>query len=163
MPLSTPAAPHSLIVPVGTSVGLGAAVWPTANRALYMRFAVGVSTPIRYVNWRCDVQSGNVQLGVVSLTATAYTAYTRVANSGVIACPAAGDIRTDLGSTLLAPGTYAAFLWADNVTFQARLATNSGLASQRVCGIESSLAGGVTASGTVTWSTTQIVLSLESG
>lgn len=163
MPIYTPQSPHSLIIPAATTPGLGAAVWPAANRAIYMRFATSINTPIRYINWRCDVQSGNVQLGIVSLAATAFTAYTRIVHTGVIACPTAGDIRTDLGTTLLAPGTYAAFLWADNTTFQARNSSNSGIGAVRACGIESSLATGVTATGTVTWSTAYVTLSLETG
>jgi hypothetical protein len=163
MPLYNPQVPHSLIVPPGAILNPGAAVWPAANRAIYMRFDLGGATPIRYINWSCGVQSGNVQVGIVSIAPTAFTAYTRIAHSGVIACPAAGDIRTDLGSTLYPAGTYAAFLWADNITFQARHSSNSGLTVLRACGIESSLAAGVTATGTITWSSSSLAITVEAG
>jgi hypothetical protein len=114
--------------------------------------------PARHLNWVCAVQSGNVQVGVVALSGANATTYTRVMDSGVIACPAAGDIRTDLGATRLGVGDYAMYLQADNVTFQARYASSSGLTALRVAG---QVAGTIGTSGSLTWATGFVNLSLE--
>jgi hypothetical protein len=135
-----------------------AAVWPAANRAILMRFSLPTPGVYRYLNWVCAVQSGNVQVGVVSLSGANATTYSRVMNSGVIACPAVGDIRTDLGATTLPAGDYAMFLQADNTTFQSRYASSSGLTALRVAGL---VAGTIGTSGTVTWSTGFVNLALE--
>jgi hypothetical protein len=141
---------------------LGAATaWPAVNRAVFVRCGVTVGGTYRYLNWRCDVQSGNVQVGVVRLSGVDHADFTRVMNSGVIACPAAGNIRTDLGATYLTPGDYAMFLWADNVTFQARYASNSGLTVLRANATLSSLATGVQATGTFAYGTELVAMTLE--
>jgi len=147
----------TLVAPLNPT-GASAAVWPAVNRALFMRFNLPVPTTMRYLNWVCSVQSGNVQVGVVSLSGANRTSYSRVMSSGVIACPAAANIRTDLGATALAAGSYAMFLWADNTTFQTRNTTGG---AYRYGGIHSSLSGGVTTSGTLTWDTVVVNMSLE--
>lgn len=161
MPLYTPPVGPAQILTPGVFLNPGATTWPTANRALFGRVQVPVATTIRYINWIVSVQSGNIQVGIVSLSGTDRTTYTRIAHSGVIACPAAADIRTDLGATLLAPGDYAAFLWADNITFQTRTATASGQSTHRWAGSATGLASGVGGSGTLTWSTAFTSLALE--
>jgi len=160
MPLYLRPTPQALVVPQ-YNAGIAAGAWPAVNRAVFVRFQLTVATPLRYLNWTCDVQSGNVQAGVVSLSGTDRTTYARVMSSGVIACPAAGSIRTDLGLTLLAPGDYAMFLWADNVTFQTRYGTASALTAMRITGIASSLASGVGTTGTLTWSNVVLNCCLE--
>lgn len=148
----------TLVAPLNTT-GASNAVWPAANRALFMRLPVlTVATTFRYINWIVGTASGNVQVGVVSLSGANRTSFTRVMNSGVIACPTAGNIRTDLGATSLPAGEYAAFLWADNTTFQTRNTTGGAL---RYGGILSSLASGVQSSGTLSWDTVVVNMSLE--
>lgn len=160
MPLYTRPAPPALVSPL-YNASVGAAVWGAINRAVFMRFHLPVAAPLRYLNWVVGTQSGNVQVGVVSLSGTDRATYARVMNSGVIACPAAGNIRTDLGLTLLPAGDYAMFLWADNVTFQTRTATASGNQALRFHGIASSLASGVGTSGTLQWDVALVNLTLE--
>jgi hypothetical protein len=157
--ITNPAAAPTQIMQLNSLVS--AAVWPAVNRAVFARFALPTGGVYRYLKWRCDVQSGNVQVGVVALSGTDHTSYTRAMNSGVIACPAAGDIRTDLGATYLPAGDYAMFLWADNVTFQGRTASNSNLATLRSGAIASSLATGVGTSGTFAWDNQFVNLALE--
>jgi hypothetical protein len=82
-------------------------------------------------------------------------------DSGVIACPAPADIRTDLGVTTLAPGDYAMFLWADNTTFQTRYSTASSLPALRWCGVATVTGAGVPTSGTLTWSNGLVNMALE--
>ena len=148
----------TLMAPLNIT-GVSVAAWPVANTAIFMRLPVlTVATTFRYINWIVGTASGNVQLGVVSLSGANRTSYTRVMSSGVIACPTAGDIRTDLGATTLAAGGYAMFVWADNTTFQTRNGTGGAV---RYGGIASSLASGVGTSGTLTWSNTVVNMSLE--
>lgn len=160
MPLYPPAAPAALVSPLYNNAVAGGA-WPAINRAIFMRFPLYLPNPLRYALWSVAVQSGNVQVGVVALSGTDRTTYTRVMNSGVIACPAAANIRTDLGLTTLPTGDYAMFMWADNVTFQTRYSTASGHAALRQLGAASSLAAGVPASGTLAWDVGLVNMSLE--
>lgn len=160
MPLYPPVAPAALVAPT-YNTAVAAAVWPAINRAIFMRFPLYVPNPLRYALWVVGVQSGNVQLGVVQLSGTDRTNYTRVMNTGIIACPAAGNIRTDLGTTVLPAGDYAMFMWADNVTFQARYSTASGHQALRQMGSASSLATGVLGTGTLTWDVGLVNMSLE--
>lgn len=150
----------TLVPPFYTS-SVSAAAWPATNRAVFMRFYLPVTTTLRYLNWVSSTQSGNVQVGVVSLSGANRLSYTRVMNSGTFACPAAGNIRTDLGATALPPGDYAMFLWADNTTFQTRTATASGIQALRYVGTASSLTTGVGTSGTLTWDVQLVGISLE--
>jgi len=142
------------------SAAVSAATWTANNEAVFMRCALPVATPLRYLNWICSVQSGNVQVGVVSLSGANRTSFTRVMDSGVIACPAAANIRTDLGLTTLPAGDYAMFMWADNTTFQTPKSTASSLPSLRWCGV-ATISGGVGTTGTLTWSNRLVNLSLE--
>jgi len=155
------AATPALIVTGASYLNPTQTVWPAANRAIFSRFQLTVDTPLRYVLWRCDVSSGNVHVGIVRLSGTDHGTFTRLAHTGVIACPAAGDIRTDLGVATYVAGDYAAFLWADNTTFATRTATASVLPSQRIVGIASSLTTGVISSGPFSWNNQYTVLSVE--
>lgn len=154
-------APTLILPPAATVSSPSALAWTAANRAVFDRFYVSRPTTVRYLNWRVDVASGNVQVGVVRLGGAGMADFTRVAHSGVIACPAAADIRTDLGATVLTPGEYALFQWADNVTMQTRWFSGTALATLRTCGILSSAASGVPATGTLTWSNIFVCASLE--
>jgi hypothetical protein len=158
--LSSPTTAPALVSPFYNGAA-SAAAWPAANRAVFMRLTVPTTATIRYLNWIVGTASGNVQVGVVALSGTNRTSYTSVVTSGVIACPAAGDIRTDLGAVTLPAGDYAGFIWSDNATFQTRYGTASGLKAMRFAGIASSLASGVPASGTLQWDTALVNLSLE--
>lgn len=154
---SAVASPTLIVPPV--SVGFAAAVW-TVNAARFMRFQLSAAGTFRYINWTCAVQSGNVQVGVVALSGAGHTTYTPVVSTGVIACPAAADIRSDVGATLLQPGDYALYFWADNATVQVPK-SGSAIASLKGTANALSLTSGVITSGTLTYSTTAVALSLE--
>lgn len=151
----------SLIVPPAACFLASAAVWGAAQRAVFDRFDVATPTTLRYMGWRVEAASGNVQVGVVKLSGTGLLNYNKVMDSGVIACPTAGDIRTDLGATVLLPGTYAAFLWADNTTFSTRWSGQTALSCMRTVGLVASLASGVPSSGTLAWNSFYFNCSLE--
>lgn len=159
--ITVAAATPALIVAGAALLNPAAAVWPAANRALFSRFSLATDTPLRYVLWRCDTSSGNVMLGIVRLSGADHGTFVRLANTGIIACPTAGDIRTDLGAVTYPAGDYAVFLWADNTTMQTRVATASVLPSQRIAGIASSLTTGVISSGPLSWGNQYTVLSVE--
>ena len=161
MPLSVPVAGPTVVASPLVALTATAAAWPAANRAVFNRFALVVPTVLRYINWEVGTSSGNVQLGVVRLSGAGRTSYSRVMNTGVIACPGSGAQRTDLGATTLAAGDYAAFLWADNTTMTTRYVTNAATAGLKLCGLENSLTSGVGASGTITFNQGHVTLVLE--
>lgn len=125
----------TIITPPGAVIAAsGAAAWYTANAATFMRFHVPAARTYRYVNLHVGTQSGNIQAGVSALTPDGASSInaTRVAHSGVIACPAAGAQRIDIGATTLTPGDYALFLWCDNTTAQFLHSLASGLQASRL-------------------------------
>jgi hypothetical protein len=126
-----------------------------------MRFHVPTDATYRYLNWVVSTASGNVQLGIVKLASTGHTGFSIVAQTGIVACPSAGDQRTDLGATTLATGDYAAFLWADNTTFQTRCSSVGYLTAGRFAGLLSSLTTGVPSSGPLGWSNQSVALTVE--
>lgn len=140
----------SLIAPFPPAITATGAAWTLINRALFMRFHQPAADTRRYLNFEITVASGNIQYGIVKLSGANRTTYTRRADSGVIACPAAAAIHGDFGATLLEPGDYAAYLWADNVTFAVRSSQNTGVTAARVAG-NATVSGGVPASGTLSW------------
>lgn len=155
------ASPDLLVPPTTVLAAPGAAAWPQANRAIFARVSVPVAKVYRYLLWQVDTASGNVQVGVVRLSGADRLTTERVMNSGVIACPTAGAVRSDLGATELTPGEYALFLWADNITFQTRFQNVSTLTALRLAGTMNSQASGVQASSTLAWSTEAPSLALE--
>lgn len=141
--------PAVIVPPVCTGGQPNAAAWSTANRALMMRFQVSSPITVRYLNWTVGAASGNVQLGIAQFSGTGHLNFTRIAHTGIIACPAAGDIRTDLGATVLTPGDYAAFIWADNTTVTIRWTSAASYTVTRGASHYSGQAGGVGTSGSI--------------
>lgn len=143
--------------PLATLATLSATAWPTANLAVFQRIALPDSRAYRYVTLRLDTSSGNYQLAVVRLSGSGLTSYDRVMNTGVVAAPTAGDLRVDLGASLLTAGDYAIAVWSDNTTLQTRYATNSGVSSMKLSAETSGLSSGIPSSGTVAWNSTRII------
>ena len=168
-PASLPAVsvgPACVTPPASVLTAAATGVWYTVNAATFMRFSLTSPRTYRYVNLYVGVASGNIQVGVCRVkdadNSTVYA--TRVASSGVVACPATGAQRVDLGFVTLPPGEYLLFLWCDNVTatFMHGLAT--GITASRLC-FNSTLVGGVPAGVTTVGTTTRWVsgLTLEAG
>ena len=137
-----------IIGPDPITGGSGTA-WPAADRALFRRFWLPVAVQARYFLLRLAVSSGNYQVGVVKLAGASDLDYTRVMDSGVVAAPTAGDLRIDLGSTLLEAGSYALFLWANNITISVPNATSASYTARRIGAEVSALATGVPATGSL--------------
>lgn len=147
-----PGSAPAILQPIMSSTTFAPAVWsaPGANAALIMRCPTLLgSRSYRYFLTKVGVQSGNIQYGVLALSGTDLLTFTRVMDSGIIACPAPGNLRGDLGATTLGPGEYALFLWADNttVTMPRNAPGDAGFA--RAASAITAIPGGVPASGTL--------------
>lgn len=105
---------------------LGESAWFAANFSVGMNFEMNSRFVPDYVMMGCAVASGNVQVALYTLarTADAQWSGTKVADSGVIACPTPGasgmpgnSIKIPFAAPVaLDPGTYLLVFWADNVT-----------------------------------------------
>jgi hypothetical protein len=154
-----PVGPDVLVPPASVMQAPGSSVWFGANGTLGNRFHVPSRKAYRYINWYCTTQSGNVQLSIVKLNDASLN-YTRVMNSGIIACPAAGAVVTDLGSTVLQPGDYALCFWADNIVVSLGHA-NPGVGNAGKMSVTfGSLVGAIPASGTASY-TNRILLNFS--
>jgi hypothetical protein len=157
---ATEVAPALLQTYLAALATISATAWPAINMAVFQRFSVRVAGSYRYLNFRLDNASGNMQYGVVKLSGSGLTSYTRVMDSGVIAAPTAGDKHQDLGATTLTPGEYAFYMWADNTTLTTRYASNSGVSAMRTSAEVASLSSGVPSSGTVAWTSQKFLGSI---
>lgn len=143
----TSAALDAVLSPI---VNQAPAAWPAANMAVFQRVWIPAGT-YRYLRFKIGVQNGNIQVGVVKLSGAQHQDYTRVMSSGIIACPAAGNIRQDLGATALTEGDYAIFAWADGTTVTMPTVTASAFSAAALGAEVTSLATGVLATGSFTW------------
>lgn len=151
---ATVVAPH-LIIPLA-AVTLGSpAVYPLTTFGIFSRFTVPVATAYRYVRSKIGVSSGNYQACVAAITETggaslgsAFT-FSRVMNSGVVACPSSGDFVIDLGSTVLSAGEYILWQWLSDTT--ATIPNGNSLQSWRLLGGSAQVVGGLAGSGSMSW------------
>lgn len=153
----------SLLVPPGALLAASAAgAWYTANAATFLRFSVPIKKAYRYINLYVGTASGNIQAGIVSMAPSSATAMnaTKIADTGVIACPASGNTQLDLGSKTLAPGDYALFLWCDNTTATFLHGLATGLTASRMLFTATGLTSGVGASVLTVSTTTRWVSGL---
>lgn len=87
-----------------------AGVWPAANRALYMPFAVEETVTAYQMATEVSVQSGNCDVGIYDENAN------RLVSTGSTAVGAAGIQVFNITDTVLTPGTYFMAMSCDNVT-----------------------------------------------
>lgn len=109
---------NALIVPPASTISVAPAVWFAANWAIFNRFHVDRLTAVRYVRFHVAVQSGNIEVGIGKLAGVDRDYYYPIADSGEVACPAAGAARIDLGLVKLPAGDYAVYLKASDTIFQ---------------------------------------------
>lgn len=162
MVLTNPAslAPALIYNAPGGTISTG--VYIASDRAMFTRFCLATGGTYRYINWVCGVQSGNIQVGVVQLSGTGRLTYTLIKGSGVISCPAAAAIRTDLGAFYLQAGDYAMFFWADNTTVTVSKFTAIPSTHKMAGQVLSLPTTGVVGTGTLAWNATASVnMSLE--
>jgi len=123
-----------MVIPPASMLSVAsAAVWYGAEAVTGMRFHLPGPQTYRWANLYVSTASGNIQVVVARLTRSGTTVTASpVMNSGVIACPAAGNQRIDLTATALTVGDYALGLWCDNTTAQFLHATSTPLAAARL-------------------------------
>lgn len=97
------------------------AVWYTANRTTIMRFSLGRRGKFGGVRLDCGTASGNIETCVYSVTRTGTNTHslTKLATSGVIACPTPSSSSIYVPFTAdvtIEPGQYGLALWCDNTT-----------------------------------------------
>lgn len=156
--------PHILTPPFSAyAPGLTTSIWYAVNRALGMRFHVDVPTPVKQTVLDIGVSSGIVQSCIGKLDATGLT-FARVANSGLIACPAASQqaVIPYTAIALLQPGEYIVTFWADNIVVTVDHILSTKLTATRLgLGDTGANAAGVQASDTWTYAGRGIALAVE--
>ena len=150
--------PSIIAPPAALFAASAAGAWYAADYVTVMKFTVERTRTYRYINLYVGTQSGNIQVGV-SRMRISDEAFIRVAHSDVVACPAAGDHRIDLGYFTLTPGTYGLFLWCDNTTAQFLHGLSAGITATKLT-YTASIGGGVPAAAIVCGATTRWVTGL---
>ena len=114
------------------------AVWPAANRAIYVPFIVDSIVTAYQMAFEVTVQSGNCDVGIYDELGN------RVVSKGSTAVGAAGIQLVDITDTVLTPNTYYAALNVDNTT--AAVTRISGIAALwlQVYGVQQQAVGAVT-------------------
>lgn len=106
-----------LVVTVDPRVSQAAAVWPGANRGIYLRTMNGGT--ISKVAFEVGTASGNISVAAYANTGTGLTAAPTgapLSTSGAVACPATGLAQVSLAATVtIGPGDWL-FLSCDNTT-----------------------------------------------
>lgn len=111
------AAPELVVPPASALTSSGVSNWFTQYAVLAHRFQNPTRKEYRYVNLYIGTSSGNIQVGVGSITRSGTNvSITPVKDSGIIASPGTGGQRIDLGAFHLNPGEYGLYLWCDNTT-----------------------------------------------
>lgn len=156
-------APDLIVPPAALfSLPATATAWPAANFAIFERFTISVGGTYRYAHIHVEAGSGNYQVALHRLSGTGLGDYTRVLDSGVVACTT-GSKQIDFGSTYLEPGEYALSLWCDNTTATFHHGLSNAVQGSRAAAKVSALAAGVPASGVVTWNGDRYVAGLSLG
>lgn len=130
---SNAAAVEIPIIPPAAVLSTTEAVWYAVNRMNVMRFWTERRIIPAQVMIDCTVASGNIEVPIYKVTRTGTNAFTltKVATSGVIACPTPTNNAiwvSILGSQVLEPGSYGLGLWCDNTTAAfAHAASNSAV------------------------------------
>ncbi len=113
------------------------AVWPAANRALYMPFLVEVPVTAYQMAFEVTTQSGNCDVGIYDELGN------RLVSKGSTAVGAAGIQTLDITDTVLTPGLYYMAMNVDNITAAVtRLAPGLALHLQTV-GMQQQAVGAV--------------------
>jgi hypothetical protein len=102
---------HGSNAQLGLQAGAGgAAVWPAANRAIFM--AVSIEIPVLAQQMACEVttQSGNIDVGIYDEKGN------KIVTKGTTAVAAAGLQAFDIADTVLNPGVYFLAMAVDNGT-----------------------------------------------
>jgi hypothetical protein len=116
------------------------AVWPAANRAIFVSFTVEQPTTVFQIGWHNGtVVSGNLDVGIYD------TAGTRLVSKGSTAQAGVTQIQlADITNTLLIPGIYFMAMCVDNVTATVWRYSTGSVAAYIACGVQQQAVGVVT-------------------
>lgn len=157
MPLYNPAAAGGgdtrkiIVPPACMSVTASPSAYPLTNFGTFARFNLASERTLRWVRLRIGTSSGNFQACIASITETRGATnkefgFTRVMNSGVISCPAAGEVvAVDLGATVCAAGDYIVWVWLSDGLATVANGTSESFHALSACGSKE-VGGGMPAS-----------------
>lgn len=139
---------HCLVAEISLAQNLNssaAAVWPAANRAIYVPIWIEQLCTGRRIAVNPSVQSGNLDVGLYDQKGN------RIVSKGSTAVGAAGatqiiDITasvTGTASPVLTPGTYFLALCVDNIVASFKQANLLAVGCQ-ICGVQQQAVGAVT-------------------
>jgi len=125
----------TVLVPPVCMMGAAASatLWPTTNGAIFQKLpTLADYATFRYFLLKLDQTGGHMQCGVVRWTKALN--WVKIADSGDMATPAAGDLAIDLGAFEMEPGSqHGLYLWFNNNNqSMVRLANIGWLGGQRM-------------------------------
>lgn len=112
-----------------TNTTSGAAVWPTANKALFVQFGIDFHFLVKQIGVQVTTQSGNLDVGIYNSVGV------RLVSKGTTAVAAAGLQALDVTDTWLPPGLYYMAMAVDNGTAAFQRFTVTTVESLRVLGV----------------------------
>lgn len=115
-----------------------AAVWPAANRAIYIPFRVETTVTAYQMAVEVGTQSGNLDIGIYDELGN------RLVSSGSTAVAAAGIQAVNITDTVLTPGIYFMALCVDNITAAFTRSSGSAALLLEVQGVQQQAVGAVT-------------------
>ena len=122
---------------VGTGATASAAIWPTANTAIYMPVILQVPATVFRMAFYVAVQSGNIDVGIYDELGN------RLVSSGSTVVDVAGIQIVDITDTPLTPGVYYLAMCCDNITASFHR-VSPGTNFLRMAGMVSQAVGAVT-------------------
>lgn len=116
---------------------LSAAVWPSANAALYVPFIVEVPFVVKNAAVRVSVQAGNLDMGVYDEGGTCLVSKgtTAVAAAGLQVVDLSASINNGSASPALGRGTYYFAMSCSSTTASFFRLANVSIGNLRVCGV----------------------------
>lgn len=130
--------------------GVGSGAPAGVNRAHYLRIIRGGGITISKIRYNVTNQSGNIAVAVYDSSGHGVAAVpkTRLATSGIVACPANGKRDTALDVSVKVYIGYWLCYWVDNTTATVSRYAGLGALNDGMAYEEQSLAGGPPATAT---------------
>lgn len=108
----------------------GAAVWPSANRAIYIPVLIEDFVTAYQMAFEVVTQSGNYDVGIYDELGV------RLVSLGSTAVPAAGIATANITDTPLTPGVYFLAMACNNTTVSVRRQSTGTVGSNTVSGLQ---------------------------
>lgn len=123
---------------ITTTATSGSAIWPAANRAIYVAFSVDQTVTAYQMGFEVGTQSGNYDIGIYDVNSVL------LVSTGSTAVPVAGMASADITDTVLTPGNYFMALCIDNVTAAVQRHNSGSVGALSVMGVQDQDVGAVT-------------------